>query len=207
MIDDVLVLPMPRALLPALSLSDPVAGLRAACAEAVDKLLASDPERIIVVAPEIGAANRQRGLSDPLGHRVARHLFRGRHLEEVLALPYTAASLIEHDTTAALVVMADGSARRGVHAPGHLHPGSVPFDDSVETALRLGDAGALAGLDPELAAEVWCEGAPAFRVLGEIARGRSITAELTYADAPRGVAWWVARWSLGPDARAAGFTG
>ena len=39
---------------------------------------------------------------------------------------------------------------------------------------------------------------PGFHVLAEVARGRRIEAEIGYADAPYGVAWWVARWDLGP---------
>ena len=48
----------------------------------------------------------------------------------------------------------------------------------------------------EQAQELWCQGAPCFRVLGEVARGRTVQARVTYADAPYGVAWWVARWDL-----------
>ena len=92
--------------------------------------------------------------------------------------------------------MADGSARRTEKAPGHLHPDAVAFDDTLEEALRNGDAEALAQTDPALAQDLWCQGAPGFRLLGEVARGRRITAEVTYADAPYGVAWWVARWNL-----------
>ena len=92
--------------------------------------------------------------------------------------------------------MADGSARRGEKAPGHLHPDAVAFDDSLEQALRDGDAEALAGVDLDQARDLWCQGAPCFRVLGEVARQRTVRAEMTYADAPYGVAWWVARWNL-----------
>ena len=173
MIEHALVLPMPRALLPGLSRTDPVSDLRAACIEAVDKLSADDPGRIVVVAPAVSEANRQRGVTDPLGHRVARHLFAGRVLEEQVALPYTAAPLIEHDGPATLVVMADGSARRGEKAPGHLHPDAARFDETIEVALRSGDAGALSLIDTDRAAELWCEGAPALRVLGEVTRGRT----------------------------------
>lgn len=204
MIDTVVVLPTPRALLPPVSVIDPVAELRRACHEALDRLLATAPSRITVLAPAVSEANRWRGVTDPLGHRVARQLLAGRagelpELEEQVALPYAAAALLEGDgaeESGALLVMADGSARRTEQAPGHLDPRAVPFDDVVEQALRDGDAETLAALDPGLAAEVWCEGAPALRVLGELARGRQVTAEVSYADAPYGVAWWVARWDL-----------
>ena len=202
MIDTVLVLPSPRALLPPLSLDDPVAELRAAALTAVARL----PERgvLVAVAVPTDEANLARGVEEPLGHRVARHLLGERPFMPELALPWTAASLLAQDVPGGpleppptiLLVMADGSAARTERAPGHLHPDAQPFDDVIEKALRDGDAQTLAELNLERAREVWCEGAPAFRLLGEVARGRPVRAEVTYADAPYGVAWWVARWDL-----------
>ncbi len=198
MIGTVLVLPTPRVLLPGLSETDPVPELRSACAAAVQGLLADGPARIVVVATPVGDLNRARGVTEPLGHRVARHLLGAVAFEAQVARPATAASLraeVAPDPTA-LVVMADGSASRGEKAPGHLHPEAVAFDDAIERGLRTGDPEALAGLDPELAREVWCEGVPGFHLLAEVARGRGISAEVSHADAPYGVAWWVARWDL-----------
>jgi len=77
-------------------------------------------------------------------------------------------------------------------------PDAARFDDTIDQALRDGDAETLATLDLERAAELWCEGAPGFRLLGEVARDRPVAAQVSYADAPYGVAWWVARWDLGP---------
>ena len=114
-----------------------------------------------------------------------------------MALPYAAATLLELAEPATLLVMADGSASRGEKAPGHLHPDAIAFDDHIESALRSGDAAALAALDPDLGEELWCEGVPGFQVLGEVARERQVSAEVSYADAPYGVAWWIARWDLG----------
>jgi hypothetical protein len=191
-----LVLPAPRALLAPDSVVDPVADLRKACTEAVARL---PHGRVVVVAPPVSDANAGRGITEPLGHRIARRLLDGTPFEPQVALPCAAAALLESSEPTVLVVMADGSARRHEKAPGHLHPGARAFDDRIEAALRSGDADLLAGLDPELGAEVWCEGVPAFQVLGEVARGRAVTAEVGYADAPYGVAWWVARWDLAPD--------
>jgi hypothetical protein len=203
MIETVLVLPTPRALLPPLSVDDPVADLRAACRAAVADL----PPRglVVVVAVPTDEANLARGVQEPLGHRIARNLLGGRAFMPELALPWTAASLLEQDAPLGerstpprtLLVMADGSARRTEKAPGHFHPDAEEFDDTIEQALRTGDADALASLDLEQAAELWCQGAPGFRLLGEVARGRDIRADVNYADAPYGVAWWVARWNLG----------
>jgi hypothetical protein len=198
-IESVLVLPSPRALLPWLSETDPVPELRAACAAALDELLAEAPERVVVVATPVSELNQARGVEEPLGHRIARFLLGERPFDEQVALPYTAASLIEHANQlgrTALVVMADGSACRGEKAPGHLHPDAIPFDDAIDGALRSGDVDTLAKIDLEQAHELWCEGAAGFHVLAEVARGRGIATEMSYADAPYGVAWWVARWNL-----------
>lgn len=202
MIDTVLVLPIPPALLPPLSQDDPVAELRAACTAAVADLPPDD--LVVAVAVPTDGAGLARGVAEPLGHRVARHLLGARMFVPDLALPWSAASLLEQDAAAGehplrpttLLVLADGSARRTEKAPGHLHPGAVAFDDALKRALREGDAEALARTDLALAEELWCQGAPGFRLLGEVARGRRITTSVTYADAPYGVAWWVARWNL-----------
>ncbi|MEO5652454.1 MAG: hypothetical protein ABIN79_13090 [Marmoricola sp.] len=203
MIETVLVLPTPRVLLAPYSRNDPVAALRTACHDAVDSVLAASPRRLAVLATAMDPANQERGVTDPLGFRVARHLLgrqgtpRPTRVDEHVALPYAAATLIETPEPTTLLVMADGSASRGEKAPGHLHPQAIRFDDAIALALRTGDAQGLAVLDPVLGEQVWCTGVPAFQVLGEVARGRRISAEVTYDDAPFGVAWWVARWDLG----------
>lgn len=194
MIRTALVLPSPRALLSPRSADDPVAELRKACAEAVTKL--ADEDRVVVLAAPVTEANAGRGVTEPLGHRVAAQLLGSTSFEPQLALPYSAAALLEVTEPTTLLVMADGSARRGEKAPGHLHPDAVAFDERIEAALRSGDAGALAALDSELGEELWCEGIPGLRVLGELARECAVAAEVSYADAPYGVAWWVARWDL-----------
>ena len=198
MIETALVLPSPRALLPSLSAADPVPELRAACAAAIGGLLSEQPrpdrrggstrERcrtVLVVSPS-------RSVTASPGTCWGRGASRPRS-----RCPYTAAALLEIDEPTTLVVMADGSASRGEKAPGHLHPDAVAFDDRIDAALRWGDVDALAAIDTGQATELWCEGAPGFHVLAEVARGRPIEAEVSYADAPYGVAWWVARWHLG----------
>jgi hypothetical protein len=194
MIRTALVLPTPPALLAPRSTIDPVHELRLACAEAVVALPEAD--RLVVLAAPVSDANVSRGVTEPLGHRIAAHLLGGRDFEPQLALPYAAAALLEIGEPTTLLVMADGSARRDEQSPGHFHPDAVAFDDSVEAALRSGDAEALAALDPALGDELWCEGIPGFRALGEVARDSEVVAETTYPDAPHGVAWWVARWNL-----------
>ena len=195
MIETALVLPSPPALLAPRSVIDPVAELRAACYNAVTGL--PQGQQVMVLANPVSEANAARGITEPLGHRVARSLLGGIEFEPQVALPYAAAAILELAEPTTLIVLADGSARRSEKAPGHLHPDAVAFDDHIEAALRTGDAAALAGLDPDLGEQLWCDGIPGFRVLGEVARDRQVTAELSYADAPYGVAWWVSRWDLG----------
>jgi hypothetical protein len=198
-IETVLVLPQPPALLEPRSVIDPVGELRTVCDAAVADL--PPGRRLIVLAARVPQSNAARGVTEPLGHRVARQLLAGAAFESHVAVPDAVGDILGITEPATLIVMADGSARRGEKAPGHVHPEAIDFDDAVEAALRAGDAEALAGLDPEVGAELWCEGVPGFRLLGALARGRVVAAELIYADAPYGVAWWVARWDLAKGTR------
>lgn len=197
MIRSALVLPTPRALLPPFSRHDPVADLRTACTRALAELLAQ-PGEVWVVAAPVGDADRSRGVEVPLGHRVAQHLLGQVGHDDVPTLLETSPTTVEtlRSADGVLLVMGDGTARRHEKAPGHLHPDAVAFDASVEAALQAGDAAALSQLDAGLGADLWCAGLPAFRALGEMARDRAVEAKLTFAEAPYGVAWWVARWDL-----------
>jgi hypothetical protein len=207
-IDTVLVLPTPPALLPPFSREDPVAELREACRAAVAALPQAGYLMVLAAPTDQSHRTATTAAGEPLGHRVARHLLGERPFMPELALPWTAASLLEQDAppsdyparSSTLLVMADGSARRGEKAPGHLHPDAAAFDESLEQALRNGDAEALAAVDEDQARELWCQGAACFRTLGELARRRTVRAQMTYADAPYGVAWWVVRWDLAPVA-------
>jgi hypothetical protein len=94
--------------------------------------------------------------------------------------------------TVSLLVMGDGSARRTERAPGYLHPSAVAFDERVAAALGDGQAAALAAIsDPD---DVLAGGVPAWRVAGTVLEGQRYDATLQYADAPYGVAYFVASW-------------
>ena len=97
-----------------------------------------------------------------------------------------------------LLVLGDGSTRRGDKAPGYLDERAFPFDDAVATALADGDAAALRGLDAGLAEELMVLGSAALRVLGGVAlaQGSTPRAVLSYRDDPYGVSWFVATWQL-----------
>jgi hypothetical protein len=97
-----------------------------------------------------------------------------------------------------LLVMADGSARRGPRAPGHYDERAAAFDAEVERALRAGDLRALEAIDPALARELLATGRPAWQVLAGAAHGAALRADMMYAGDPFGVMYFVA--FLGPSA-------
>jgi hypothetical protein len=113
-----------------------------------------------------------------------------------------------------LLVMADGSARRGHRAPGYLDERAAAFDAAVEDAVRDGDLDALLDIDPALARELLAAGRPAWQVMAGAVhappsagalhgppsagapRERPPASEILYSDDPFGVAYLVA--SLAP---------
>jgi hypothetical protein len=92
----------------------------------------------------------------------------------------------------AMLVMADGSARRGLKAPGYLDGRSTGFDAETERAVRTGELGALLSADPALARELMATGRPAWQVLAGALRDRKVSSEVRYRDDPFGVAYLVA---------------
>lgn len=93
-----------------------------------------------------------------------------------------------------VVVSADGTATRTEKAPGFFDERAADFDKAIETALSTGDAAALAALDADLADALWCRGLPGFQAMAALMPHPS-TSEVSYADAPYGVAYWVATWT------------
>ncbi|WP_026268046.1 hypothetical protein [Micromonospora sp. CNB394] len=107
------------------------------------------------------------------------------------------ASLIaDDDPPVALLVLGDGSACRGVKAPGYDDPRAAAYDEGVAAALAGADADALLGLDPGLSAELRVAGRAPWQVLAGAARaaGGDWCGELSYHRAPYGVAYLVANW-------------
>ena len=191
MTTDVVVVPSTLALLPEYaSVVDPVPDLRAACDDAVLWLMDRHPDRVIVVTAEARPDNVARGVTEPAGARVGRHLlagFGGR--VEVVGAPLPSAD-------SGLLVVANGSAVRDEKAPGHLDERSFAFDAVIEAALRSGDATALRDLDAEVGVSLWAHDVPALQALGAAVRG-PVRSTLTYAGDPYGVQYWVVRWTCG----------
>ena len=138
------------------------------------------------------------GLLDQAGYqgrRVMQSVSQGEPAAQCAELGSRLADLAGR---AALLVMADGSARRGRRAPGHLDERSAPFDAEVERAVRDGDLAALLAIDPVLARELMATGRPAWQVLAGALAGTRPRAEIRYSGDPFGVAYLVASLDLPP---------
>jgi hypothetical protein len=216
------VCPHPPALVPevasgaAYELDD----VRHAALAGVAELLAARPDRVIVV----GTGALPTAVDERAGGTLASHgvdvIAGGTQMVLPLSLTigawlldqvgwdgprtYTTSSVPTDDPPQAggtprvvLLVMADGSARRSLAAPGYLDERAESYDASIAAALAEGDAGALAGLDIELADELLVAGGRALVVVGEMTKGADITARLHWDGAPFGVGYWVANWTIG----------
>ena len=93
-----------------------------------------------------------------------------------------------------LLVVADGSARRGPAAPGYTDPRAHALDRSWVDALAEGVPAGLAALDPDLCADLLMSGRAPLQVLAGAAGSRAWAGELGYADDPYGVQYAVATW-------------
>jgi hypothetical protein len=102
------------------------------------------------------------------------------------------ATLTGTSARVAILAMADGSARRGLRAPGYLDERSIAFDRVVERAVRSGRPEALLEIDPALAADLMATGRPAWQVLAGALAGRKVSSEVRYCHDPFGVAYLVA---------------
>jgi hypothetical protein len=214
--------PCPPLLIPAVAraAAEDTAALRAACAEAVDALLAPRPEVVVVVGAGAGErygqgdggdlrgfgvdvavsfAGRVRpdGRRTPLAHTVGAWLLAeaGYAGVRVGVGPADLADAVAGvPGPVGVLAMGDGSARRTLKAPGYLDEAAGPFDAAVAAALAAGDAAALAGLDPAEGERLLAAGVPVWRAVGELLAGRTVTARLHAAEAPFGVGYLVADW-------------
>ncbi len=120
---------------------------------------------------------------------------RGAALEEV---EQVARSLAGADRTTVLLVLGDGSARRGVHAPGYVDERAFDYDEQTACALANGDVVALLERDVGLAEELMVSGRAALQVMAAAVRaqGTPVRAEISYRDDPFGVMYVVATWHL-----------
>jgi hypothetical protein len=97
-----------------------------------------------------------------------------------------------------LLAMGDGSACRAEKATDDdLDERAEPYDAAIARALRHADAGALAGLDPELSSELRVAGRAAWQVLAGAAGVDAFTGAVLADVAPYGVGYFVASWVRG----------
>lgn len=101
---------------------------------------------------------------------------------------------LAEDARTAVLVMGDGSARRGEKAPGHLDERSFAFDEQIVAALAAGEPRPLRDLDAGLAAELLVAGRAAWQVLAAAAPGPARVVS-THAEDPFGVLYPVTVWS------------
>jgi hypothetical protein len=201
--------------------------LRAACDEAVRRVLATGPDRLVVVGghvatreygTEVAGSLAAYGLDLTIGPGepvLPLSLTIGRWLLSRAGAPAwfwgvdaaaAAAECIELGRAlaaagerVALLVMGDGSACRNAKAPGYLDARAGPYDAAVARALGRADAAALAALDPELSRELRAAGRAAWQVLAGAAAGGGFSGSLLADVAPYGVGYFVAGWLLDVD--------
>jgi hypothetical protein len=94
-----------------------------------------------------------------------------------------------------VLVVANGSARRGEKAPGHLDERSFAFDEALGAALSSGDPAALARVDESLGRELLASGIHDLKQLSGVS---SVEAKTWYDDDPYGVKYWVVTWACEP---------
>lgn len=218
MVSAVAFCPSPPLLVPELAAGaagelDP---LRAACREAVRRLLAARPDQVVVIGTGSAGGRFPPGTTGTLagyGVPVTATLPGAPPRPGRLPLPLTLGAwllagagascpgvAVDADTprlpdAPAYLVVGDGSARRSERAPGYVDPRAGPFDAAVAAALATGDAGALRDLDPALGADLLAAGVPAWRAVGRALAGHRYAADLLYDAAPYGVGYFVAFWA------------
>lgn len=158
-------------------------------------------ERAAPIPLPLGLAGR---LLDQAGYGASRVLHSVGELAPAWDCAALGAQLATEAERVALLVMADGSARRGLKAPGHLDERSAPFDAEVERAVRAGDMAGLLALDADLARELMATGRPAWQVLAGALAGRQPASDVLYSDDPFGVAYLVATLTPVADVSIAG---
>jgi len=189
--------------------------LRVACDRAVATLLDAGPNRIAVLAGgddhqwsgTAGGSLRSHGVevhAGGPGEELPTALTIGAWLLDRAGWsgPRRYATVREDtphaDVREAWLVMGDGCAKRTATSPGGFDPRARPFDTVVANALATGDAAGLGELDLAAGEQLWCAGAPVWRGVGRALTGRVQEAALLADEAPYGVGYLVATWSVTP---------
>ena len=139
-------------------------------------------------------------LLDQAGYAGRRQLQSVGEREPAAVCAALGARLAGSASRVALLAMADGSARRGLKAPGYLDERSVPFDAVVERAIRAGDLNALLAVDEVLSRELMATGRACWQVLAGAMSGSRSATQIRYCDDPFGVAYLVASLTVASSA-------
>ena len=177
------------------------APLRARAVEVVRAVAGGSPGGVVLV---VASDREQRGGRSPLGQRVGEHLaaLAGVPVHAVVVVPWDLPTvdcrslgtrLAGEADGRALVVVADGSARRGEKAPGHLDERAFAVDDAIAAAVGRGALPELLDLDPVLCAELLVHGRAPLQVAAAVSGDADLVcADLEVSD-PFGVRYLVAR--------------
>ena len=174
--------------------------LRSACLAAIGGLLGGRPSRIVLLGSDY--PHEKGVLSVAVGTALLLQAGYETPVEPLLVSEHATPqecrelgrTLAAAEVPTAVLVLADGSARRSVKAPGYLDERAAPFDAEIDRALRTPDPAGLAALDPALAAELLVAGRAPWQVLAGAVEGRPFVAETYYSDDPFGVWYPVVRW-------------
>ncbi|MEO7260613.1 MAG: hypothetical protein ABI047_05060 [Jatrophihabitantaceae bacterium] len=175
--------------------------LRAACLAAIGELLTARPSGLVVIGGA-GPDEDDKALSIVIGRLLLSQAGCRLPVEHlVIAADSSPADclragheLAARDEAIGLLVMADGSARRSLKAPGYLDPRAAPFDEGVQACLSSGQLAGLGDLDPVLAAELLVAGRAAWQVLAGAVGEAPGRGHLRYSDDPFGVWYPVFNW-------------
>src|SRR6185437_13388123 len=137
----------------------------------------------------LGVGGRLLDLAGYAGERLLRSVAASEPVQACAELGRELAAL---PGRVALLVLGDGSACRGLKAPGYFDERSAGFDGEVERAVRTGELDALLDLDAELARELMAAGRAAWQVLAGALEAKVVESEIRYCDDPFGVAYLVA---------------
>jgi len=180
--------------------------LRAACLRAIAALLEARLDLIVMV----GGVRVHEG-DEPLSLTVGRSLLAeagcgvrvdpiGIRMDSSVGQCLKIGRMVSKRTgRIGLLVMADGSARRGLKAPGYLDRRAFLFDGRVEDALGGPHPSRLADLEPNLASDLLVAGRAAWQVLAGAFGGRTARAVKLYSDDPFGVWYPVFLWDPEPS--------
>lgn len=207
------VCPHPPMLVPevASGATDDLAELRRACREAVVSLMKQGPDRIVVLGSGELDGDRDESAGGTFAAFGVDVQAGGDAIELPLSLTIGAwllddagwsgartYSTGEPDISGriALLVMADGSAKRTTTAPGFIDARAEGFDGAISSALASGEAGALADLNLAQGTTLWAAGTAPLKTMGRMTKDADITPHLRYDTAPFGVGYFVAEWML-----------